>query len=65
MLENQTQPEQKSSIIKWVALTIGGCLVLIACIALASVLVVQFYGPQIGGIFSQVGLEQNSNPEVP
>jgi protein-disulfide isomerase len=65
MLENQAQPEQKGSKTKWVALTIGGCLVIIACFALASTLVVRFYGTQIGDIFSQVGLGLNGTPKVP
>jgi protein-disulfide isomerase len=56
MLENQTQPEQdkNNSIIKWTALGIGGCLVLVACLALVFVLTGRLLQPQIGGVFSQI-----------
>jgi protein-disulfide isomerase len=62
MLENQTQPKpnKNNSIMKWTALTIGGCIVVIACLAFAVVLADRFFGPQIGGILSQVGLGPNS-----
>ena len=67
MLENQPQPKpnKNDSIIKWTALTIGGCLVVIACLAFALVLVDRYFGPQIGGILSQVGLGGTPNTATP
>jgi len=64
MLEDQPQPKPKNndSIIKWTALTIGGCLVIIACLAFALVLAGRFFSPQIGGILSQVGVGPNNKP---
>ena len=65
MLENQPQPKpnKNDSIIKWTALTIGGCLVVIACLAFALVLADRYFGSQIGGILSQAGLGLSSTPE--
>ncbi len=65
MLENQPQPKpnKNNSTVKWTALTIGGCLVVIACLAFALVLADRFLGPQVGGILSQVGLGPNGTPE--
>ena len=66
MLEKQTQPEpdKNNSIIKWAALTVGGFLVLIACLALALALIGRFFNPQVGGIFSQIILEPGVTPKV-
>jgi len=64
MLEDQPQPKPNNndSIIKWTALTIGGCLVMIACLAFALVLAGRYFGPQIGGILSQVGVGPKNTP---
>ena len=66
MTNNQTQlkPEPNYSIIKWTALTIGGCLVVIACLALVVVLTGRFLDPQIGGVISQIVLGLNGTSDV-
>ena len=66
MLENQTHlnPKHNNSIIKWVALTIGGCIVAIACLTLASILVMRLFSPQISGITSQIISGLNARPEL-
>jgi protein-disulfide isomerase len=66
MTNNQTQPNPGSnySIIKWTALTIGGCVVVIACLALGFILVERFLNPQIGGVFSQIKVSLNGTSEV-
>ena len=66
MPDNQLRPtpNQKNSKIKWIALTIGGCIVTIACLGLASILVIRFFNPQIGVISSQIMSGLNGRPEV-
>jgi protein-disulfide isomerase len=61
VLENQTQPKpaQKGSKIKWAALAIGGSCALVACAVLVLVLAERFFGPQIGGIISQIQIGLN------
>ena len=63
MVENQSKPDQKDSIIKWVALTIGGCVVLIACFALAVALIGRSLDPQVASIFSQIVGRSNATPQ--
>jgi protein-disulfide isomerase len=66
MTKNQIQLNsgQNPSIIKWSALTIGGCFVVIACLALAVVLDGRFLGSQIGGVVSHIILGLNGTSEV-
>jgi protein-disulfide isomerase len=66
MLDQQTQPEpvKNNSTIKWTALGIGGCLVLIACLALALVLTAIYLQPEVGGIFSQIISGVKGTPNV-
>ncbi len=59
----QTEPVRTDSKLKWVALAVGGGCALLACLALAFVLVARFFGPQIGGIFSQVQVGVNGTPQ--
>ena len=60
---NHTEPVHTDSKLKWAALAVGGGCALIACLALALVLVARFFGPQIGGIFSQVQVGLQGTPE--
>jgi len=66
MTKNQTQsiPELNYSIIKWTALTIGGCLVVIACFALVVVLAGRYFNPQIGGVIRYIMSGLNGTSEV-
>jgi predicted DsbA family dithiol-disulfide isomerase len=64
MDENQTQPEinQKSSTTKWALLTVGGCLVLLAFLALALVLVVRLFDFQTNSLFTKFIIQPSSTP---
>lgn len=63
-LENQNPVESpnKTSTVKWILLIGGGGCVLLACAALAVVLLANFIGPQVGGAFSQINAAIEGTP---